>query len=94
MASITEELRGNQLTASELAEFFPEPAARYLVEFLESLSFDLNNALPQLQTQFGTGDPNGVITANYSGLYGDTATGDIWINDTPGSDTGWIQNNA
>lgn len=37
----------------------------------------------------GTGSPEGVETANYSLMYIDTATNDIYYNTTFGADTGW-----
>lgn len=40
--------------------------------------------------QFGTGSPEGVVTANYSLLYIDTAVPTIYYNETFGADTGWI----
>lgn len=38
----------------------------------------------------GSGDPNGVATANYSLLYIDTDVNQLHYNPTYGADTGWI----
>lgn len=38
----------------------------------------------------GSGDPNGVVTANYSLLYIDTDTNQLHYNPTYGENTGWI----
>lgn len=36
-------------------------------------------------------DPNGIYEANLCGQYFDTNLGTMWINDTPGDSTGWVQ---
>ena len=38
----------------------------------------------------GSGDPNGVVTANYSLLYIDTDVNQLHYNPTYGEKTGWI----
>jgi hypothetical protein len=38
----------------------------------------------------GSGDPNGIVTANYSLLYVDTDVNQLHYNPTYGADTGWI----
>lgn len=38
----------------------------------------------------GTGSPEGVTAANYSLLYIDTDTAQLYYNPTYGADTGWI----
>ena len=44
----------------------------------------------EFSTKTGIGSPEGVIGANYSQLYIDTATGDIYYNTDFGASTGWI----
>lgn len=43
-----------------------------------------------LSPQFGTGSPEGVVTANYSLKYIDTSGPTEYYNETFGSDTGWV----
>lgn len=43
----------------------------------------------EFSTKTGIGSPEGVIGANYSQLYIDTATGDIYYNTEFGASTGW-----
>ena len=40
--------------------------------------------------QFGSGSPEGVVTANYSLFYIDTVANTLYYNQTFGSDTSWI----
>lgn len=48
----------------------------------------INNG--DLSPQFGTGSPEGVVTANYSLKYIDTAVPTEYYNTVFGSDTGWV----
>lgn len=43
----------------------------------------------EFSPQFGTGSPEGVVTANYSLFYVDTSTNRIWYNTSVGAQTGW-----
>lgn len=44
----------------------------------------------ELSPQFGSGSPEGVVTANYSLKYIDTDIPTEYYNETFGSDTGWV----
>jgi len=48
----------------------------------------LNNG--DLSPQFGSGSPEGVVTANYSLKYIDTDVPTEYFNETFGADTGWV----
>ncbi len=43
--------------------------------------------------QFGTVNPNGVVTSNYLRVYFDTSVSPaiMWVNPEIGADTGWIE---
>lgn len=43
----------------------------------------------EFSPQFGSGSPEGVVTANYSLFYVDTSTNRIYYNTTVGAQTGW-----
>ncbi len=56
---------------------------------------DLNNVFNlvnngSLSPQFGTGSPEGLVTANYSLLYIDTAVPTMYFNESFEADTGWV----
>lgn len=44
----------------------------------------------EVSPQFGTGSPEGVVTANYSLKYIDTAVPTEYFNETFGADEGWV----
>lgn len=44
----------------------------------------------ELSPQFGVGSPEGVVTANYSLIYIDTAVPTEYFNETFGATTGWV----
>lgn len=50
---------------------------------------DINDG--RYEPQFGTGSPEGIVTANKSRLYSDTSVPTLWINETEGVNTGWVQ---
>ena len=62
----------------------------YMSKFrdIETLFNLVNNG--DLSPQFGTGSPEGVVTANYSLKYIDTAVPTEYFNETFGADTGWV----
>lgn len=41
--------------------------------------------------QFGTGSPEGSVTANRSQTYFDASVPSMWVNPTIGASTGWVQ---
>lgn len=59
-----------------------------LIEFSNNLEQSIGNG--DFSPQFGTGNPNGVVTANYSLKYIDTSVPTEYYNPTFGSDTGWV----
>lgn len=59
-----------------------------LIEFSNNLESSIDNG--DFSPQFGTGSPNGVVTANYSLKYIDTSAPTEYYNPTFGSDTGWV----
>lgn len=50
----------------------------------------VNNSEENLSPQSGTGSPEGVVTANISKMYVDTAVPTLYFNDTIGANTGWV----
>lgn len=50
---------------------------------------DINDG--RYEPQFGSGSPEAVVTANLNGFYSDTSVPTLWVNDTPGANTGWVQ---
>lgn len=50
---------------------------------------DINDG--RYQPQYGSGSPEGVVTANLNGSYYDLSVPSHWQNSTSGSDTGWVQ---
>ncbi len=91
----------NELTYSELTGFFPGPGKEYLVDYLANLQENIDTIarfVDQLvdsgtyEPQFGTGSPEGVVTANLNRTYYDlTGVPELWVNPTAGSNTGWVQ---
>lgn len=59
-----------------------------LIENVNTITSELSNG--DFSPQFGTGSPEGVVTANYSLLYIDTAVPQFYYNETFGADTGWV----
>ncbi len=93
--------RSNELTYAELRGFFPADTQEYLVDYLVNLQESLITVaqfvdqIVDSQTyepQFGTGSPEGVVTANLNRTYYDlTGVPELWVNPTAGSNTGWVQ---
>ena len=50
---------------------------------------DINDG--RYSPQFGTGSPEGVVTANRNQTYFDTSVPAMWVNPATGANTGWIQ---
>lgn len=51
---------------------------------------DINDG--RYSPQFGSGSPEGVVTANRNQTYYDlTGTPELWVNPTIGANTGWVQ---
>ena len=78
----------------EVDLFFPENITRDYM----GLKQDLNDLLgiinnKQLQPQFGTENPEGVITSNLSRLYFDTSGTDavMYVNESANTKTGWLK---
>ena len=64
------------------------------IEDYQATKQDINNFIDLANSgafspQFGTGSPEGVVTANYSLLYIDTAVPTMYYNETFGANTGW-----
>lgn len=65
----------------------PHVAADYM-----ALKRDLDTVINNYAPQKGSGSPEGVVTANFNGIYFDTSTNPVtmYINDF-GNKTGWKQ---
>ena len=50
---------------------------------------DINDG--RYSPQFGSGSPEGVVTANRNQTYFDTSVPSMWVNSTIGASTGWVQ---
>ena len=50
---------------------------------------DINDG--RYSPQFGTGSPEGVVTANRNQTYFDTSVPAMWVNPAIGASTGWVQ---
>lgn len=54
----------------------------------------LNDTASTFTPQFGTGSPEGVITANYNRTYYDDTLSPVsvtqWVNSVVGANTGWV----
>ena len=88
--------RSNELTYSELQEFFPGAGREYLIDYLSDLQQNIDQIAryvdENISPQFGTGSPEGVVTANANKTYYDlSGTPELWVNPTQGSDIGWVQ---
>ena len=94
MASVEDQLITNNLTYADLQRLFPKPGQEYLVEYLRNLLQDIVTvaaAVDNNQPQFGSGSPEGVVTANLNRTYYDTSIPEMWVNETVGANTGWVQ---
>jgi hypothetical protein len=81
---------------SDIAASLPKATNKFVADY-SAMKDDILKALKgvdSLSPQFGTGSPEGVVTANLSQTYYDTTNSPtnvtMYINENVGSNTGWV----
>lgn len=89
MASLNGDYIGLDLSASEVKALTGWPDA--IVNDYTSVLNSLRVLASSIQVmEVGAVDPNGIVTANNSRQYFNSATSKLWVNPVIGANTGWV----